>query len=169
MSHDFLCINADKAKPMVIVYIDGHMYMKKPLEIIDDKVTIRGSYYGSSTRIGEAGEVYNKKLTPQYPDKKIVIEEVYPDKLPVLVFSGTFNVLDYCISIASLQKLIFPDIKEHESIDKQITQIYEGTYCPIDNFSPEFVLDSSINLTLRFRYLHRFGDIVEISTVSYSK
>jgi hypothetical protein len=155
-------------KDWAIVYVDGIMYMKKPLVVANGKVSVRGSYYGSSTRIGSAGEVYNGEKTPQYPDKEIRIEENYSNGEKKLIFEGKFNITDYCIGITSAKKSCYPS-ENQDFIDEQITQICEGTFCPIDDFSPHFVLDTDLNLHLRFRFLHRFGNIAEISSVEYCK
>lgn len=152
------------------VYVNGMLYLSGNPTGSPKKLF--GSYYGSSTRIGEIGTVFCPDSDIHYPDLDIKIVKV-EDGIETVLYNGTLNVKDFSISIIQKEienlddSLFEDDILENikQKYLNQIEDIKMGLYCPLKSLDKIKISDEQ-NIHLFFRDLHRFGNCVEIAGIT---
>lgn len=137
------------------------------------KTSLRGSYFGSGTRINEAGTIWSPRTG--YQDKHIRIVEVNHDSTETVVFDGILNLMEFSLKLLLKEKDMLA--KHHETpeqieeynafYEEKIKKICSHEDCLINDFSTfEIPVGESV-IIFGFRQLHRFGDDIEISYVKY--
>ncbi len=156
---------------MCNIYINGVLYLSGPVSPAT-RTTIRGSYYGSSSRIDPAGNVF----TPEEGYNTVLLRVVEVSTLlaDLTIFDGILNIQDFCVSVveknlSDLEKLRFSEevlAPLRAANQEEIKQIKEGKSCPLGGLS-KMPLGGEREVTVFFRDLHRFGGCVEIAGISY--
>jgi hypothetical protein len=165
--------NNDKTN-MVFISIDSEPYLSGKInqykvgenvtKLESGEVSINGFYFGSGTRIGSVGTIYNPNTGFDTKDIKIIETDSEGNEIVILDKRINFaECADKTIKESNKKLKFFnlpviSDAKDEELLVK---------ICPFDDFSKYTLESNGKKITFSFRSLHRFNNDVEISGFSY--
>ncbi len=179
---DNVVVNTKPDLESVVIYVNSKPHIEAKNEKVmfgpdvsfkNGKTYVRAYYLGSSTRIGEEGNIFTPELG--YLDNHIRIVEYDHSGAETVIFNKTINFMNPVVEM--LQEILnemtsCSSLYSEECLLnhlKKIEKVKENKYCPIDGFTSITFEDDVTNKTVvfNFRDLHRFGGEVEMSGISY--